>query len=569
MNKDVIYIEPEDDITDIITKIGNAKEKIVAIVPPKKATVLHSVVNIKLIHKAGFTADKTIVLVTTDPAIIKLAATVKMPVTKDLQSAPSVPNVFEAEETVSTEEVVATDENGKEVEEVEVAEAEAQVDKEAKDDVVVDKKEEDGETEKNAEDEREKSEKKAKKHVQNGKFSNNKVISWILGHKKIAIASGVGAVALILVLVWAFAIAPAVTITVGVRTTTGNFSENVTFTTNLEEENSAEGKFYLSEKKNETKVEVEFEATGEKNIGDKASGNLLIYAYFQGKGTISVPAGTKFTTNGLTYVSDSAATLAWDGTTISDCGDLNAGESISDGCRISKRITVTAAEGGTKYNLNSATSSWKSSTGVLVAMDGAISGGTDNIVTVVQQSDIDKALSEIKTENEAINKQQLLDKVGDGEFAIEASFKQTTSDPVSTPALGEQVKDGEKAKLTVTTTDTLYVIDETKVKEFITEKAKLATNYKIYEMKEPFIENFVSTENGYIGKLKTSYVSGPKVTEDDITELVRGKGLGEASKNITSSIDGVSEVHIDPSFPWVYSIPNDPNKITVIINVKE
>ena len=34
MNKDVIYIEPEDDITDIIAKIENSKEKIVALVPP-------------------------------------------------------------------------------------------------------------------------------------------------------------------------------------------------------------------------------------------------------------------------------------------------------------------------------------------------------------------------------------------------------------------------------------------------------------------------------------------------------------------------------------------------------
>ena len=34
MNKDVIYIEPEDDITDIITKIEGSKEKIVALVPP-------------------------------------------------------------------------------------------------------------------------------------------------------------------------------------------------------------------------------------------------------------------------------------------------------------------------------------------------------------------------------------------------------------------------------------------------------------------------------------------------------------------------------------------------------
>ena len=62
MNKDVIYIEPEDDITDIITKIENSKEKIVALVPPKKAGVFRSVVNIKLVSKVGATAEKTIVL---------------------------------------------------------------------------------------------------------------------------------------------------------------------------------------------------------------------------------------------------------------------------------------------------------------------------------------------------------------------------------------------------------------------------------------------------------------------------------------------------------------------------
>ena len=82
MNKDVIYIEPEDDITDIILKIENSKEKIVAIVPPKKAGVFRSVVNIKLIAKTGTTSEKTIVLVTVDPSIIKLAAAAKIPVAK-------------------------------------------------------------------------------------------------------------------------------------------------------------------------------------------------------------------------------------------------------------------------------------------------------------------------------------------------------------------------------------------------------------------------------------------------------------------------------------------------------
>ena len=52
MNKEVIYLEPEDDITDILTKLQRAKQKLVALVPPKKATMLRSAVNMKLVARA-------------------------------------------------------------------------------------------------------------------------------------------------------------------------------------------------------------------------------------------------------------------------------------------------------------------------------------------------------------------------------------------------------------------------------------------------------------------------------------------------------------------------------------
>ena len=117
MNKDVIYIEPEDDITDIISKLESAKEKIIALVPPKKAGVLRSIVNIKLIYKTAAASGKTVVLVTNDQSIIKLAATVHMPITKDLQTAPHMPtdkdiddDEIEPIETI-TEEVVEEENN--------------------------------------------------------------------------------------------------------------------------------------------------------------------------------------------------------------------------------------------------------------------------------------------------------------------------------------------------------------------------------------------------------------------------------------------------------------------------
>ena len=185
MNKDVIYIEPEDDITDIITKIESSKEKIVALVPPKKAGVFRSVVNIKLISKVGATAEKTIVLVTTDPSIIKLAAATKIPVTKNLQTPPAVPTAdSEIEET--TEEEVETAE-----------EAEEETEKE--------------EEKPEAKDKKEKADKKEKSAKKTADKAINPVIDWIKEHKKLSIFGGVGILLLILLLVWAFAIAPAAT----------------------------------------------------------------------------------------------------------------------------------------------------------------------------------------------------------------------------------------------------------------------------------------------------------------------------------------------------------------------
>lgn len=53
MNKDVIYIDVEDDITAIIGKVKDSSEKIVALVPPKRIGVLQSAVNLRLISRAA------------------------------------------------------------------------------------------------------------------------------------------------------------------------------------------------------------------------------------------------------------------------------------------------------------------------------------------------------------------------------------------------------------------------------------------------------------------------------------------------------------------------------------
>ena len=256
MNKDVIYIEPDDDITDIIAKIEKTKEKIVALVPPKKAGVFRSIVNVKLISKAGAAAEKSVVLVTVDPSIIKLAAATKMPVAKNLQSAPVIPtpeteiekpaaeqNIEDLSENKAdpSQEEGAT-ENHDGVESSGADKSSGHNEHNSKDSTDEDEEDDDD----SDEDNKKSNKKKGKKSP---KLTGNKLLDWIKLHKKLTIFGVLFILALIGFLVWAFVFAPAVDISVAIKTDSKNFSEGITFTDKLTDENAKEGKFYLEQKK--------------------------------------------------------------------------------------------------------------------------------------------------------------------------------------------------------------------------------------------------------------------------------------------------------------------------------
>ena len=573
MNKDVIYIEPDDDITDIITKIEGSKEKIVALVPPKKAGVFRSVVNIKLMAKSGKTAEKTVVLVTTDPSIVKLAAATRLPVTKNLQTPPVIPEVDAEIAAANTEEVV---DGPDEMIEEEIDKAE-NAKKEEKSEDADDKDDEDDEDDdENDDDKSKKSKKKDKKAKKTTSEGGNPIINWIKNHKKLAIFGGIAIVVLIIFLIWAFAIAPAADITVGISTETNNFSETVTFTTNVAEENATEGKFYLQEKVLENVAEVKFDATGQKNNGEKAKGSIIISRNFFKGGSIEIHEGDVFSIGGLNYLATEKVTLSWPGwggespgkmkESVKSCA--NASTAIDDEyCTKVAEVKVVAAEGGTKYNIAASANGWDSVIQVAIRSDNPMTGGTDDIITVVEQSDIEKAKNELKASNEEENKAKLLSTVGDNVIVIDSSFEQETAAATATPAAGEEVKDGQQPVLKATTTTKIFVVDKAKVEEFITAKAKIGDDQKVYEIKNPYIENFVKGDSGYAGKLKTSYAVGPKVTENDILEMVKGKGIGDAIHDL-KSINGVTTVNITPSYPWVFAVPGDTNKITINTEVK-
>lgn len=537
MNKDVLTVAPKDDINHIISQIENAKEKIVAIVPSEAPCALHVAANFERAVKSAQTAQKTLVLVTTNERLITLAAQTHTPITKDLNTVPVIPTSDSAptsplpdqkpEPTTSTE------------------------------------KPDDAENPTDS-----KNSKNSKKPAK--PLPKNPLLAWLVKHKTLCIIGSISAIILILILIWALIFAPFAKIAVTVRTNTKNFSENINFTDKLDQENATAGKFYLEEQKSETSAKLEFTATGKKNIGDKASGEVVVRKYIKTPGgKFVIDAGTLFTYKTATFTASAPATLEWPDNGYSLCLNEHKPSEINAlGCLVEKRVKVTALEPGTSYNIPASNTDWSSSIKLNVLSDTPMSGGTDNIITVVQQSDLDSAQKSLAEDNTTEAQEDFFKEIPDDRIIIKSSFTRTITKLTSSPALGEEVKAGITPAATANITAKVFVINKTKAEEFITEKAKLSQDQKIYQVKNPFIENFLNSDKGYIGQLKTPYVIGPKITNEDILEKVKGRRIGEAV-SILKSINGIGRVDINTSFFWVTTIPGDPNKISIELKVGE
>ena len=588
MNKDVIYIEPEDDITDIIAKVKNAKTKIVALVPPKKAGVLRSVVNFKLIAKTALQHNKTVVLISTDENLVKFAQSVKMPVAKSLSSKPQLATDDETEFGDADEESDIIEEEPEpetSTSKSEKKDVKSDHEKPHKDDkkgeAVKVKKSEEVVTEDEIDEEADTDKKVAKKK------SNQKVPN-IKKYRTQIIIGSVFAVIMVVVLIWAFAFAPAAKVVVHVRTSDQGFSEKIKLTTDQDKEDIDAGIFYMEEKAIEKTASADFEATGEVDKGTKASGTLTvkrtspISIIGNGREAITIPVGTKFTYNGLTYVSTAASTLrAVDGKDF-DTDTCKVSSSLVATCDLSKDVTTTvkieAIENGDKYNMGAVNSGWTASiSGATPTSSAAISGGTSKIVKIVSEDDLAAAEENLDITGESDAKKELIDENSDDTIVIKSSFNIENGQLSSSPALGEEVNGDTKPKVTKKTTYKVYTVSRDAVSQYIEKTVKeglgddTRTVYatgagKDEEKVIAFFESYKNNNGEYTAKLKSTVKIGPRVTPEMISEKILGQKVGQVRTMLTS-INGVADVEINRSYFWVTKIPSDINKVEIEITV--
>lgn len=597
MNKDVIYIEPEQDITDILANIKASKNKIVALVPPKKAGVLRSAVNFKLIAKTARQNEKTVVLITTDEALRRLANSVAMPTSKSLSSKPQLPDDDDAVEFGDEIDEADDEADKKEDEEAESAEDDAEEEAGAKEEPKASKKipvaaavkvakkapakkpaEDDvieGEPEPEPEEDK-KPQTKSEKAV--AKMKGAKIPNFAK-YRKFIIAGAVVLIVIIAFSVWATTIAPAAKISVKVHTTSQNFTEKVNFVNDESKANPKEGVLFLEEQTVTKKAEGEFTATGKVDKGTKATGKVTVTRpkdeeITETNQNFSIPKGATFTINGKEFV-------VTDGGSI----NINVNQQTQNKCSIFKpcyklkealsaTVNVVAKENGESYNIAAATKGITSSVkiGNYAVSSTAMTGGSSKVVTVVSKEDLETASSNLEMPSQKDIREELANQFG-SDYIFLGNIKQSEAKVTTSPALNEEVGDNITPKIAKEITYSMYAVKRESVKTYIETvvSASLGDDtQEIYDagMDKAFFEAFQNSDNANTAKLKTTVKTGPRVTDEMVREKSLGYKVGEVQSRL-KSIKGVSSVKVDTSYFFVMSVPSDTNKVEVNIEIEE
>lgn len=547
MNKEVIYIDVEDDITAIIGKVKDAKEKIVALVPPKRVGVLQSAVNLRLLTRTATQQHKRLVLITSNSALIALAAAAKIPVAKTLQSKPEIAEIS-ALDIDDGEDVI--DGSSLPVGEL-MKTADTSLGTVAFDD--------DPSRDKAAEaivratppaPGQSPGKPRAKSGIKVPNFSSFR--------KKLLLA-GAGGVLLIIFLIWAIFFAPHATVVITARTTDSSINDKVTLDPSVATSAAAKTlKTTVQQIKKDSSVE--FTATGSKDVGDKATGTVKLSKLAVASTTI--PAGTQLTaTNGLVYITNAAAVIP------------PSVPCFPTFCAQSTTVGVTANGSGTKYNGASGDLTGAPD-GASASFVGSTSGGTDKTITVVTADDIQKAADQLAQQSSDDIKKQLVAKFGSDFVPIDQTFKVDKASPQSAPAQDQEAANGTKPKLTASVTYSLAGVAKSDLGKYLDDhfakEVESEHDQRVYDngIGKVTFTTIAPVSTGYTASIVTNAKIGPKIDDEAIKQLAKGKRYGEVQSSI-ESIQGVDNVDIKFSPFWVSSVPSDTKKISIEFKLNE
>ncbi|MDR0887336.1 MAG: hypothetical protein LBM97_01455 [Candidatus Nomurabacteria bacterium] len=554
--REIIYIEADDEITDILELLKNAAAETILLIPPKNAELLQSRVNMKLLARTAREGKKELVLITPNAGVANLAKSVGVLTAKTKQGAEDLLSGEVAEDLDA--EVKSGNEKNEDRKD-DVIDGEALSEALSVAGVEMPKSDDKQETEITDDDKGEASKKKVK-IPSFGKLRNKIIIGVVV----LLVLIGVG--------YWAFVIAPSAKVIVVARTNKTNFNQAVQLFTDEAKQDLSANQLFVVRKEVVKLAEVEFAATGEKNVGEKATGTITLTRKYVAPGLsenmnnkdLQIAPDTVFVddASGLKYVfkENKVATLT-KCTSISttDCGG---------------RATIEVVADGVGTNYNDVAKAYSSDLGNLASAYGtAMAGGTNEIVKVVTDDDITLATGKLNAPSDVVAKEELAGLFNDEYVQIEASIDINRKEATSSVKVGDRA-DGA-VKLTQETVYSQLAVPKVEVGEFLDEKLatviKNQADQKIYSngLEKAFFDGFAlgNGDGTMTAQIKTTYEVGPEIDEALILERSKGGTVGEIQKKL-SSINGVRDVDVVFSFPWVSRVPEDEKKITIEFEVE-
>ena len=560
--RDLIYIDTDDDVTSIVGRIKASEEVVVALVPPKRVGVLQSVVNLRLLQRAAKNAHKRLAIVTTDPALMNLASGLAIPVAKNINAQAKILEVADDEEisdvidgndiTVDAGSSRSRSGSSSAVEDKEISAAVAAIET---DDKIKNDLDADG-----VPDDEQEPVKPVKKKI--------KVPSVNSLRKKILIGGGV-AVVVIGFLVWAIVFAPKAVITIQAKTSAVEIKKSLSLVPSGDKD-TANGVLPPVVKQKKTNESVEFEATGSREVGEMAAGTVAFcYDEFNfnpdtgDTNAITLDAGTRLYANGVQFTTDSAVTV-------------EGGRKAASGkCETYYSVKATAVNIGEEGNIKSNTAmSVSGYSGLTAVAKGDFTGGSKETVKVVQQSDVDAAVAQLRERgNSDAARDELMSQMSDSTVVIDGSFNVSQGDVKVTPGVGETPEgDGAKATASIELTYTLVGVNKDDLSDVLDAALKDQTDetkQKVYNngIDSVKFSGFATVNDGYTVTVTTNGHVGPVINEDDVKKQAVGK-KSEEIKELLKQTDGVNDVSVTMSPFWVSSAPSE-NKITVNFEINE
>jgi len=516
MEKRILYLEIDEEITSVIDRLRKSAETDIHLVVPKEAALLQSIINLKLLKRQADNLNKQVQIITHDKVGRNLAEQVGIHSTSRMGGEADVPEKpFETPEAdIQYKEKEPVVEETKEI----VFKKGALLDK--------------------SEQEKAPEELKAKAEKPEGGVQKKKMGDLLpkFPHKKFIIIASV--VALFL-LIFLYIYVPMTNINLKIASEKQSMKAEFTIDQGAKEVNQSAstipGDFITVDKT----VTKKYSATGKKNVGNKAQGSITVKNTYSTLAQTLV-AGTRFEANGLVFRTQSDVEVP---------GYVDNGGGPVAG---TANVSVIADAAGDQYNISSSGFHIPAFAGtakydkIIGSSASALSGGSTKEVKVVSAADIseakktfgDDAKNEVKKEGQAkMKKDETLDE----------NAQKTTIGTLSVSKAVDTEADEFSVSAKAAFKGLAYKKDDLTKMAYDNFKGKTSSNKQILENKIDSVDvslNDIDLEKGTAaGEASASLHLGTKIDEKQLKTEISGDGERKA-KDYLEHLEGVDSVEI-------------------------